>query len=54
MRKPIPQHPRARLEDLPSRELIARGAALLSAQNYKDAIDVYKLLLKRAPRAEVD
>jgi len=39
---------------LPTRELITRGATLLSAQNYKDAIDVYKLLLKRAPRAEVD
>ena len=44
--------PRARLEDLPTRELIARGAALLAAQNYKDAIDVYKLLLKREPQPE--
>ena len=52
MRKPIPQQPRVRLEDLPTRELIARGAALLSAQNYKDAIDVYKLLLKREPQPE--
>ena len=51
MRKPISQHPRARLEDLPTRELITRGATLLSAQNYKDAIDVYKLLLKREPQA---
>ena len=52
MRKPIPQQPRARLEDLPTRELIARGVALLSDQNYKDAIDVYKLLLKREPQPE--
>ena len=51
MRKPILQA-RARLDDLPTRELIARGAALLSAQDYKDAIDVYKLLLKREPQAE--
>ena len=51
MRKPIPQ-PRARLEDLPTQELIARGAVLLSAQDYKDAIDVYKLLLKREPQPE--
>ncbi len=51
MRKPIPQ-PRARLDDLPTQELIARGAALLSAHDYKDAIDVYKLLLKREPQAE--
>ena len=51
MRKPIPQ-PRARLDDLPTRELIARGAALLSAQDYKDAIDVYKLLVKREPQTE--
>jgi hypothetical protein len=51
MRKPIPQ-PRARVDDLPTRELIARGIALLSAQDYKDAIDVYKLLLKREPQAE--
>ena len=52
MRKPIPQQPRVRLEDLPTRELIARGVALLSDQNYKDAIDVYKLLLKREPQPE--
>ena len=52
MRKPIPQQPRVRLEDLPTRELIARGVALLSDQNYKDAIDVYKLLLKREPHPD--
>ena len=52
MRKPIPQQPRVRLEDLPTRELIDRGVALLSDQNYKDAIDVYKLLLKREPQPE--
>ena len=51
MRKPTPQT-RARLDDLPTRELIARGNALLSAQDYKDAIDVYKLLLKREPQPE--
>ncbi|MFZ1641476.1 MAG: hypothetical protein WAV07_08575, partial [Candidatus Contendobacter sp.] len=51
MRKPIPQ-PRDRLDDLPTRELIARGGALLSARDYKNAIDVYKLLLKREPRPE--
>ena len=51
MRKPNPQ-PRARLDDLPTRELIARGTALLAAQDYKDAIDVYKLLLKREPQPQ--
>ncbi len=50
MRKPAPQ-PRLRLDDLPTRELIARGAALRAAQDYKDAIDVYKLLLKREPQS---
>ena len=47
---PPPQ--RARLDNLPTRELIGRGIALSSAHNYKDAIDVYKLLLKREPQAE--
>lgn len=51
MRKPTPP-PRPRLDDLPTRELIACGGALLSAHDYKDAIDVYKLLLKREPQAE--
>lgn len=51
MRKPIPQL-RARLDDLPTRELIARGQALCAAHDYKDAIDVYKLLLKREPQPE--
>lgn len=41
-----------RLDELPTRELITRGQDLLSAHNYKDAIDVYKLLLKREPQAE--
>ncbi len=52
MRKPPPPPPRLRLEELPTAELIARGQALMTAQNYKDAIDVYKLLLKREPQAE--
>lgn len=47
-----PPPSRNRLDNLPTRELIARGAALASAHNYKDAIDVYKLLLKREPQAE--
>ncbi|MDQ5910331.1 MAG: hypothetical protein QG599_2427 [Pseudomonadota bacterium] len=51
MRKPPPPS-RLRLEDLPTRELTTRGEALLAARNYKDAIDVYKLLLKREPQAE--
>lgn len=51
MRKPTPPS-RVRLDDLPTRELIARGVALRSDQNHKDAIDVYKLLLKREPQAE--
>ncbi|MCU0807395.1 MAG: hypothetical protein MUC53_05395 [Candidatus Contendobacter sp.] len=51
MRKPAPPL-RPRLDELPTRELVARGAALLSDQNYKDAIDVYKLLVKREPQAE--
>jgi tetratricopeptide (TPR) repeat protein len=51
MRKPPPP-PRLRLDDLPTRELIARGEGLLSAHDYKDAIDVYKLLLKREPQPE--
>ncbi len=50
MRKPPPS-PRLRLEELPTRELIARGEALLATHDYKDAIDVYKLLLKREPQA---
>ncbi|MCB1921932.1 MAG: hypothetical protein KDJ28_18430, partial [Candidatus Competibacteraceae bacterium] len=41
-----------RLDVLPTPELIARGQDLLSAHNYKDAIDVYKLLLKREPHPE--
>ncbi|MDZ7622533.1 MAG: hypothetical protein U5O69_09370 [Candidatus Competibacteraceae bacterium] len=45
---------RNRLDNLPTRELIARGSALLSTHDYKDAIDVYKLLLKREPQAETD
>ncbi|MFO7641512.1 MAG: hypothetical protein R6X17_09695 [Candidatus Competibacteraceae bacterium] len=44
--------PRTRLDDLPTRELIARGEMLRSTHDYKDAIDVYKLLLKREPQAE--
>lgn len=50
MRKPPPSS-RLRLEELPTRELIARGEALLATHDYKDAIDVYKLLLKREPQA---
>jgi tetratricopeptide (TPR) repeat protein len=50
MRKPSPS-PRLRLEELPTRELIARGETCLATQDYKDAIDVYKLLLKREPQA---
>jgi tetratricopeptide (TPR) repeat protein len=50
MRKSSP--PRLRLDALPTRELIARGQDLLSARNYKDAIDIYKLLLKREPQGE--
>jgi len=50
MRKPLPS-PRLRLEEQPTRELIARGEALLATHDYKDAIDVYKLLLKREPQA---
>lgn len=49
MRKPAPSA-RPRLEDLSTRDLIARGQTLLSARDYKDAIDVYKLLLKREPQ----
>ncbi len=51
MRKP-PAPSRIRFDELPTRELIVRGKTLLSAQDYKDAIDVYKLLLKREPQAE--
>jgi tetratricopeptide (TPR) repeat protein len=51
MRKPS-SPPRIRLDELPTRELIARGETLLSAHDYKDAIEVYKLLLKREPQAE--
>jgi cellulose synthase operon protein C len=43
---------RNRLDNLPTRELIARGETLVSTHDYKDAIDVYKLLLKREPQAE--
>lgn len=50
MRKPSPSS-RPRLDDLPTPELIAHGAALLANHDYKDAIDVYKLLLKRQPQA---
>ena len=50
MRKSSPSS-RPRLDDLPTPELIARGAALLANHDYKDAIDVYKLLLKRQPQA---
>ena len=49
MRKPAPSV-RPKLEDLPTRDLIARGQTLLSTHDYKDAIDVYKLLLKREPQ----
>lgn len=49
MRKPAPSA-RPKLEDLPTPDLIARGQTLLSAHDYKDAIDVYKLLLKREPQ----
>lgn len=51
MRKPTAPS-RTRLDDLSTGELIARCESLLSARNYRDAIDVYKLLLKREPRAE--
>jgi tetratricopeptide (TPR) repeat protein len=49
MRKPTPSA-RVRLEDLSTRDLIARGQTLISTCDYKDAIDVYKLLLKREPQ----
>ena len=49
MRKPA-SSARPRLEDLPTRELINRGQTLLSDHDYKNAIDVYKLLLKREPQ----
>ncbi len=51
MRKPLAPA-RTRLDDLSTGELIARGESLLSARNYRDAIDLYKLLLKREPQAE--
>jgi tetratricopeptide (TPR) repeat protein len=51
MRKPTAPS-RTRLDDLSTGELIARSESLLSARNYRDAIDVYKLLLKREPQAE--
>lgn len=52
MRKP-PTSSRTRLDDLGTAELITRGENLLSARNYRDAIDVYKLLLlKREPQPE--
>ena len=50
MRKPASQ-PRPRLDDLPTPELVCQGDALLSARDYKGAIDIYKLLLKREPQA---
>ncbi len=50
MRKPH-LSPRLRLEELPTQDLIARGEALLATHDYKDAIDVYKWLLKREPQA---
>jgi len=49
MRKPA-SSARPKLEDLPTRELMARGQTLLSDHDYKNAIDVYKLLLKREPQ----
>jgi tetratricopeptide (TPR) repeat protein len=51
MRKPSP-HPQPRLDDLPIQELATRGNALLAAHAYKDAIEVYKNLLKREPRGD--
>ncbi len=51
MRKP-PAPSRTRLDDLSTGELIACGERLLSTRNYRDAIDLYKLLLKREPQAE--
>ncbi|MCB1826216.1 MAG: hypothetical protein KDJ54_17245 [Candidatus Competibacteraceae bacterium] len=51
MRKPTTPS-RTRLDDLSTGELIARGENLLSTRNYRDAIDIYKLLLKREPQAE--
>ncbi|MBE2294402.1 MAG: hypothetical protein IAF00_05600 [Phycisphaerales bacterium] len=51
MRKP-PTSSRIRLDDLSTAELIAHGKNLLSTRNYRDAIDVYKLLLKREPQPE--
>ncbi|MBK8752902.1 MAG: hypothetical protein IPL99_15265 [Candidatus Competibacteraceae bacterium] len=50
MRKPSPK-PRLRLDDLPTPELVSQGNTLLSARDYKGAIDIYKLLLKREPQA---
>lgn len=50
MRKPASQL-RPRLDDLPTPELVRQGVALLSARDYKGAIDIYKLLLKREPQA---
>lgn len=50
MRKPALQ-PRLRLDDLPTPELARQGDALLSTRDYKGAIDLYKLLLKREPQA---
>lgn len=51
MHKPAPP-PRLRLDQLPVPELIARGQTSLTAHDYKDAIEVYKLLLKREPQPE--
>lgn len=51
MRKPSP-HSQPRLDNLPIQELATRGNALLSAHAYKEAIEVYKNLLKREPRGD--
>jgi hypothetical protein len=51
MHKPAPP-PRLRLDQLPVPELIALGQTSLTAHDYKDAIEVYKLLLKREHQPE--
>ncbi len=50
MRKPAAPSARPRLEDLATRDLIVHGQNLLSTHDYRDAINVYKLLLKREPQ----
>ena len=50
MRKPAAPSAHPRLEDLATRDLIVHGQNLLSVHDYKDAINVYKLLLKREPQ----